>query len=492
MRSREISAEAEKASLFLAIGLKSIEMAFKFRQTLAFRLTLRYAIIFTLSSGVALFLFFLLITSFLREQTDQDLINQVRTIASVLTAQGFDSVERIAILEAQAAGERKIFIRLLSRNGSVFSSSNMSYWEDIGVAGAAVTQLLEGSRYVFDTVDISNPEKRVRILYSMIGRNLVVQLGRSMENYSLFVRAFQRISLVTLSLLLAASGLIGWFMARQALSGMEVVTRTARDISSGALDKRVPVTRKGDEIDQLATTFNRMLDRIEGLVTGIKEMSDNIAHDLKSPVTRIRGIAEVTITTDPSVQAYENMAASIIEECDRLLDMINTMLVISRTEAGVDKLKLEKVNISRIVQDACVLFKSSAEDKELAMNCAVAEEIFLSGDRRMIQRLVANLIDNAIRYTPARGVIDISLRSTGQPAVEITISDTGAGISAEDLPHIFERFYRCDPSRTDTGTGLGLSLALAIARAHGGDIAVSSRPGKGSRFTITLPLNPPT
>jgi len=473
------------------MDLKRIEMAFKFRQTLAFRLTLRYAIIFTLSSAAAFFLFFLLITAFLREQTDQDLVNQARTIASVLTVQGFDSVERIAILEAQAAGERKIFIRLLTPSGSVFSSSNMSYWENIGVKRAAITGLLEGSRYVFDTVNISNPKKRVRILYSMISRKLVVQLGRSMENYGWFVRTFKRISIVTLSLLLAASGLIGWLMARQALSGMEVVTRTARDISSGALDRRVPVTRKGDEIDQLATTFNQMLDRIEKLVTGIREMSDNIAHDLKSPVTRIRGIAEVTLTTDPSIQAYENMAASIIEESDRLLDMINTMLMISRTEAGVDKFNIEKVNLSKIVQDACILFKSSAEDKDLAMNCSVAEGVFLSGDQRMIQRMVANLVDNAIRYTPARGVVDISLRPTAQQSVEIIISDTGMGISAEDLPHIFERFYRCDPSRTDTGTGLGLSLALAIAQAHGGDIAVDSRPGKGSRFTLTLPLKPP-
>jgi len=462
----------------------------KLRHTLAFSLTLWYAGIITISTCVAFFLFYLLITSFMRDQTDQDLLNQARTISSVLTAQGFDAVERIAILEAQAAGEKKIFIRLLSRNGSVFSSSNMSYWQNIRIKKAPINQLLQGDHYVFDTISIPGRKPQIRVLYSVMGQGLILQLGRSMENYSQFIEVFQKIFIITISILIVGAALIGWFMARQALSGMAAVTRTARHISGGALGKRVPVTQKGDEVNELATTFNQMLDRIETLVAGVKEMSDNIAHDLKSPVTRIRGIAEITLTTDPSIQAYENMAASIIDECDRLLDMINTMLVISKTEAGVEKLSFEKLNIAGIIRDACDLFQSSAEDKDLMLNCNITEDIFFSGDRRMFQRMLANLIDNAIRYTPSTGTIDVSVHSNNQQTVSISIKDTGMGISAEALPHVFERFYRCDPSRAETGTGLGLSLALAIARAHGGNIDVSSQVGKGSTFTITLPMEP--
>ena len=433
----------------------------------------------------------MLITSFMRDQTDQDLLNQVRTISSVLTAQGIGAVERFAILEAQAAGEKKIFIRLLSRNGSVFSSSNMTYWKNIGIEKAAINELLKGSLYIFDTIAIPDRKHQVRILYSMIRQNLILQLGRSMESYSQFIEVFRKIFIITISILIVAAALLGWFMARRALSGMEEGTRTARQISSGTLDKRVLVTQKGDEIDQLATTFNQMLDRIEKLVTGIKEMSDNIAHDLKSPVTRIRGIAEITLTTDPTIEAYENMAASIIEESDRLLDMINTMLMISKTESGVDKLNLELLNIAGIVEDACDLFQSSAEDKDLMLNRDIPGAIFINGDKRMLQRMVANIIDNAIRYTPSKGKIDISLQTPDQCTVVISIRDSGIGISAKDLPHIFERFYRCDPSRAESGTGLGLSLALAIAQAHGGNIDVSSQSGSGSVFTITLPLNLP-
>ena len=458
------------------------------RHTLAFRLTLWYALIFTISTGVAFFLFYLQITSFMRVQTDQDLLNQARKISSVLTLQGVSAVERIAILESQAAGEKKIFIRLLSRNGSVFSSSNMSYWQNIGIEKEAVEQLLESNRYVFSTLAGPEDQKfKVRILYILIDRSLILQLGEAMETSSQFIEAFRKNFIITISVLLILAAVIGWFMARKALAGVEVVTRTAQHISGGALGSRVPLTRKGDEIDQLATTFNQMLDRIEALVTGIKEMSDNIAHDLKSPVTRIRGIAEVTLTTDPSLTAYENMAASIIEECDRLLDLINTMLVISKTEAGVDRLDIEKLDMAEIVKDACNLFQSSAEDNDITLTCHLPERLFARGDKRMIQRMVANLLDNAIRYTPQQGGVHVSVVSPRQDQLSVIIQDTGIGISNEDLPRVFERFYRCEPSRTPAGTGLGLSLALAIAKAHGGNINVSSALGKGSTFTITLP-----
>lgn len=459
--------------------------------TLAFRLTLWYALIFTISTGAAFFLFYMQITSFMRSRTDQDLLNQSRKISSVLTLQGISAVEGIALLESQAAGEKKIFIRLLSPSGSVFSSSNMSYWRNIGVEKEAIAQLLKGEPYVFSTLAGPDRTLEVRILYSLIGRSLILQLGEAMETSGRFIEAFRKSFIITLSGLLLLAAVIGWFMARKALAGMEMVTRTAQHISTGgALGSRVPLTRKGDEIDQLATTFNQMLDQIETLVAGIKEMSDNIAHDLKSPVTRIRGIAEVTLTTDPSITSYENMAASIIEECDRLLDLINTMLVISKTEAGIDKLNCAKLDLAEIVQDACNLFRSSAEDKGITLRCHPSAKLSVNGDKRMIQRMVANLLDNAIRYTLDQGTVDVSVLSPRKEQVAVIIKDTGIGISKQDLSHVFERFYRCEPSRSLSGTGLGLSLALAIAKAHGGNIDVNSILGKGSTFAITLPKAP--
>jgi heavy metal sensor kinase len=286
--------------------------------------------------------------------------------------------------------------------------------------------------------------------------------------------------------LFVVAAIIGWFMARRALAGVEAVTRTARQISEGSLKQRVPVKKYQDEIDQLAITFNQMLDRIQALVTGIREMSDNIAHDLKSPITRIRGISEVNLTTGASDKDYETMAASTIEECDRLLDMINTMLVISKTEAGVNKLDTQEMDIGAVVRDACELFRAPAEDKDLRLVCDAPGNFSISGDNRLIQRMIANLLDNAIKYTPAGGSIEMTV-NTVNDAATITVKDTGIGISEKDIPRIFERFYRCDPSRSEAGIGLGLSFARAIARAHGGDITVTSIPDQGSTFTVTLP-----
>ena len=180
------------------------------------------------------------------------------------------------------------------------------------------------------------------------------------------------------------------------------------------------------------------------------------------------------------------MAASTIEECDRLLDMINTMLVISKTEAGVNKLDTQEMDIGAVVRDACELFRAPAEDKDLRLVCDAPGNFSISGDTRLIQRMIANLLDNAIKYTPAGGSIEMTV-STVNDAAAITVKDTGVGISEKDMPRIFERFYRCDPSRSEAGIGLGLSFARAIARAHGGDITVTSIPDQGSTFTVTLP-----
>ncbi len=460
-----------------------------FRRTLAFRLTCWYAAIFTISAALGFVFFYLLISAVMQERTDEDLLGEVRTFSSILSAQGINAVKRLAVVESQAAGEKKIFFRLLYPSGEAFSSSNMSYWRDIGISRDSLRRVLEDRRPVFETMELADRSHRVRVLYAILEPGILLQVGHSMESHVRIIEAFRRIFLLIMALLLVLAGLVGWFMARRALAGVEAVTRTARHISESTLDERVPIDQRHDEIDRLAITFNQMLDRIQALVTGIKEMSDNIAHDLKSPITRIRGIAEVSLTTDSSRQDYENMAGSIVEECDRLLETINTMLEISRTEAGAAPLDRVDLDIARLVEEACGLFQSLAEDQQLRMTCRTPETLRIRGDNRLIQRMIANLLDNAIKYNRPGGRVEVAVQSAGDHAVEISVADTGIGISAHDVPRIFARFYRCDPSRSAPGVGLGLSLARAIARAHGGDISAESSPAQGSVFTVMLPRN---
>jgi heavy metal sensor kinase len=465
----------------------SSKSPFDFVHTLAFRLTLWYAGIFAVSSCVAFLLFYALITSVIHDRTNQELLGQARKFGTILSTAGMEEVTKTAVLEAQAAGVRKVFFRLLYPSGVAFSSSNMSYWQNIAVDPRAIQALLNGANQVFETITIPDRKEEIRILYVRLSPGAIAQIGQTMESYSRFLDAFKGIFAGTMAFLIVLAAGIGWFMARRAVSGVEAVTHAARQISGGALDERVPVKTRGDEVDQLAITFNQMVDRIQTVLKEMKEMSDNIAHDLKSPITRIRGNAEVTLTTGKSLEEFEGMAESTVEECDRLLDMINTMLLISKTEAGVETAPHGEIDLSAIVRDVCELFQPSAEDSAIAFNCEIEAGIGLKGDIRMIQRMLSNLLDNAIKYTASGGKVDVTLSREGSGKIIISVTDSGIGISPGDLSHIFERFYRGDQSRTKPGIGLGLSLAKAIVRAHGGDISVKSAPGQGSTFTVTFP-----
>ncbi|MBP1736082.1 MAG: two component system sensor histidine kinase, related to CopS, partial [Deltaproteobacteria bacterium] len=274
----------------------SLKTRLSIQNTLAFRLTLWYAVIFSLSSGIAFLLFYTLVTSIVRDRTDQELLGQARRFSTILSNEGAEEVTKAMVIEAQAAGVRKVFFRLLYPNGQTFSSSNMAYWKDIPVNLNAIKQLLQGTSYVIETIVIPDRKQRVRILYALLSPGIAIQVGESMEGYSRFLDAFKVILIFTMGILLVVAAGVGWFMAKRAVSGVEAVTRTARKISANVLQERVPVKDTGDEIDLLAKTFNEMLDRIQALVREVKEMSDNIAHDLKGPITRIRGAAEVTLT----------------------------------------------------------------------------------------------------------------------------------------------------------------------------------------------------
>ncbi|MGD9330636.1 MAG: ATP-binding protein [Desulfobacterales bacterium] len=461
----------------------------RLRRSLAFRLTLWYAGIFSISTFLAFFFFYSLMIDILRSQVDEELNRQLRSFTGIMQVDGLEGVRRIALQETEVGGESARLIRLLSRFGTEFSVSDQAYWRDIGVDSEAIRQLLTDGQPVFETIGIPARGDSLRIIYGIIGPGVIMQLGQSLALQTRLVQAFQRLFAITMALVIALAALIGWFLARRALSGVGGIAHTARRITSGDLTIRAPVHRRGDEIDQLAGNINQMLDRILDLITGIREMSDNIAHDLKSPITRIRGLAEVTLTTADHLDEYQHMASSTIEECDRLLDMINTMLVISRAEAGVEQLDWQPIDLAGLVRDAGGLFETTARDKHLQLSVAAGEPQRIIGDARMLQRMVANLLDNAIRYTPSGGRIHIAVEEEPAGDVAIIFQDSGVGIRTDDLARIFERFYRCDPSRSQTGTGLGLSLAQAVAHAHGGEIAVSSTLQKGSTFRVTLPRN---
>jgi signal transduction histidine kinase len=262
-----------------------------------------------------------------------------------------------------------------------------------------------------------------------------------------------------------------------------------RIIRTGRTDERVPLAGTGDALDELTALFNAMLDKIEGLVAAMRGALDNVSHDLRTPLTRLRGTAEMALAADPDLHRYQDALAECIEESDRVLTMLNTLMDISEAESGVMPLHREIVPVAEVTARAVELYHDVADQKGVAIHAAVPADLVVDGDRTRLEQVMANLIDNATKYTPSGGRIDVDGKAdNGQ--VLIAVSDTGPGVPADELPRIWDRLFRGDTSRSERGLGLGLSLVKAIVEAHGGSVTVRSAPGQGATFTVRLPIAP--
>lgn len=460
---------------------------FEMRHSLAFRLTFWYASIFAISSLCAFLIVYLILSSVIQKRTDQKILNDLYEFSSIYRLKGENSIKVEMDIEAESEGVNAVFFRLLDAKGEAVSSSNMAYWGDVGIEKAALTRVAVRGDHVLETLTLPESSYKARILYGYLGPDRIVQIGHSLERDSRLLELFRTIFGTCMLVIIVVSAFVGLFMARNALSDVEQVTETALDITDGALGQRVKIKSGKNEIERLAMAFNKMLDRIQELVIGMKEMSDHIAHDLKTPITRIRGLAESELSAGGLNHKAQKLAAETIEECDYLLQMINTLLEISESETGItDPAKKGALDICEVVSEAVDLFQPTALEKDIELQSGLSGDCTLRGDIRSIQRMVVNLLENAIKYTRPGGSVNVSVREDND-YVTLEIRDTGIGISEKDLPHIFRRLYRCEPSRSQPGFGLGLSLALAVARSHGGDITVESRLGDGSSFKVTLP-----
>ena len=289
---------------------------------------------------------------------------------------------------------------------------------------------------------------------------------------------------VLLMIVLGFAG--GALISRQLTARLDAINRTSREIMAGDLSRRVRVGRTGDEFDSLSQNLNRMLDRTERLMRGMREVTDSVAHDLRTPLNRLRNRLEsISTALDPdSVQAIAIDAA--IAETDRLIATFNALLLIAEAEAGVAREAMAPLDLRGVVEGVAELYAPLAEENNLLLDVVTSGEAVIFGNKSLVSQALANLIDNALKYTPEDGNVRLSCATEGSRVI-VRIRDTGMGVSPAEQPRIWERLYRGDKSRSQRGLGLGLSLVKAIVEAHHGQVSVQSQPGDGSEFVVNIP-----
>lgn len=458
------------------------------RRSLTARLVILYSAVLILWICAVGSISYLLVDRMFRADIDAFLTQEAIEFQSVFRSRGLDAVELEVAQEAAASGTDLVFYRLLNADGDVLFESDQAGWERVPTDSELVRWANSKGR-VFVNWQASRRTNDARVMYAALGADTVLQAAYSKSGV---VGGLKHVSYSFLLTGLAAAllaTLAGVILTRRALSGVLRIRDTAERIVAGDLSSRVQVDSRDDEINQVGMAINLMLDRISAFVEQLKRVVDNMAHEVRGPLTRIRGGAEVALGRVRSVAEYQEFLADVVDDCDDLLRVADTLLIISETEAGIAHTLANDVSVDDLVRPVGETYDALAESQNVSLILPSPSGRLVRGDPVKLQLALSNLMDNAIKYTHDGGFVSVN---TAEVAgwVEIRVCDSGPGISEEDLPHVFERFYRGDKSRTAPGAGLGLCLARAIARAHGGDVSIERNSPRGTCVILRLPSTP--
>lgn len=455
---------------------------FRLLRTNAFRLAALYMLLFAASVLTLLVFIYFSTANFVQRQTEETIDAEITGLQEQYRQHGLLGL--IEAVNARTTAERnEPTLYLLADPRLRPIAGNLSEWPQTmsvkpGWVRFSVSLTRNGTQVTYDalaSVFILNGDYRL-----LVGRDLrTAVIFRQRVEQTLFFAA-----LLTLAL-----GLIGGLlMTRNVLRRVEAVNRTSASIIQGDFSERVPVTGSGDEFDQLASNLNAMLDQIERLMAGMRQVTDNIAHDLRTPLSRLRARLEVTLLERPDATRYAEALAETIAEADHLLGTFNALLSIAEAEAGARRDTMADVQLDEVARSVADLYEPVAEEKGLKLTLDIASPAPVRGDRHLLSQAIANLLDNALKYTP-QGEVELSVRRTDDSHVRLEIADTGPGVPAAHREHVFDRFFRLENSRSTPGNGLGLSLVRAVAKLHGGDVRLEDN-GPGLKVVMMLPAAP--
>jgi signal transduction histidine kinase len=446
-------------------------------RTLAFRIVAVYLAVFAISAAAIVGFTYWNTARALNAQTDQIVETDISGLAERYQRLGLAGLTDAIVNRSSHAGAT---LYLLADSDKRPIVGNLDAWPDLVRAGSDHVEF-DYERRVGNHTEEHRARGREFTLTGGFELLVARDIAERYETERLFTTTLPSSVFLMMFLGLVGGGLI----SRNFLARLDLINRTSRDIMAGDLARRLPLGRSGDEFDTLALNLNRMLDRTERLMRGMREVTDSIAHDLRTPLNRLRNRLEgVLHTIDPQSAAGAEIEAAV-EETDRLIGTFNALLLIAEAEAGVAREAMGPIDLRRIVEGVAELYAPLADEKEVTLTITPSGSAVVMCNQSLVSQALANLLDNAIKYTPSGGRVTISLEDT--PAgIALQVCDTGPGIPPEDRSRVLERFVRLEASRHSPGTGLGLSLVAAVARLHDAKLELDDN-GPGLKATLLFP-----
>ncbi len=483
-------------------------------RSLRFKLTLWYVLIL----GILLISFSSFLYFTLSQSLHRDVDNKLRSLAELIASESSSPLSKFGFGNIDEALETSMnlkpigkFIQVLDESGNIGRKSDNLKNVQLPISLNALKNASKGLINFETNRSIGNTPLRI-ITFPVIENNHVtkiVQIASSLEEVEDALNKLFLILIITVPLALMVASLGGQFLAHKALKPVDNITQTARIITSQNLNQRINPPKVKDEIARLIETFNEMISRLDQSFRQMKQFSSDASHELKTPLTILKGEVEVTLRKERSPQEYQQTLKSNLEEINRMSQIVGDLLILSKADTGEIRLNKEDINLTEILNEVVAQMDMLAKSKKLSLSASNhCPEIRILGDALRLRELFINLIENGIKYTEEGGSVHITLQKEYPPlgrdqsdwiegekreCVKIIVSDTGIGIAKEDQERIFDRFFRVDKarSREQGGSGLGLSICKWIVEAHQGEIKVASELGKGSSFIVKLPLSSP-
>lgn len=449
-------------------------MVTKLLRTSTFRLALLYLLLFSLSVLVLLGYIYWTTAGFMERQTRETIDAETQGLAEQYRLLGLGGLVRI--INNRVSTERaRDSLYLLADQALAPVAGNLSHWPADELSAARAD---EGWTTVALTSSQSERPRHAILRHFRLTNGFHLLVGRDVSDRFL-VQQIIIDSLFWGMGMTVVLGLVGGVvMSRGLLARIEVINQTSQEIMAGDLTRRMPTEGTRDEFDQLAENLNQMLDRIGDLLDGFRRVSDNIAHDLRTPLNRLRSRLEVVLLEAPDVDRYQQAIEETIQETEEILGTFNALLTIAQAEAGSRREDVQLLDLPELVRDVADLYAPVAEEKGLDFGVRLTPGIQVAGNRHLLSQALANLLDNAIKYTPEGGSVDLTLARSGRGCL-LSVADTGLGVPAEEREKVLRRFYRLEQSRSTPGSGLGLSLVAAVAGLHRAELQLhDTRQGR--------------